>query len=275
MDYPKSVPNVNLLNGKFTDGNPLTGQLPSLDTSSWANAITDEQLAIIVAAGLAPDETKTNQVLTAVQLLIRKQVGNFSGSQTVSASKTLTAAMAGTTTYVSSATAVTLTLPPIASTSYGDCFPLMNANAGLVTIAPAAGESLYFMGNGVSSNKALGSGDTAYVVNIGTGAWNVISGSIQLAVSAAFAALRSPSGYQKLPGGLILQWGSVADTAAGTNRDMPYNIAFPTACVCLEISPWQNAVGLPYTHTSRGTTPNILRTVSAGAWAFDWFAIGY
>jgi len=40
----------------------------------------------------------------------------------------------------------------------------------------------------------------------------------------------SSSGYQKLPGGLIIQWGAVAG-ASNTNLTFTLPIAFPTACL--------------------------------------------
>ncbi len=138
-----------------------------------------------------------------------------------------------------------------------------------------AGSDTIAAGSQSLTSIALNIGDSLVLTGTGGAALYATGGTAQLAYANAFSASRAANGYQKLPGGLILQWGSIADTAAGTTRDMPYNISFPTTCVCLEITPWQNAVGLPYSHTGRGTTPNIMRTVSAGAWSFDWFAIGY
>lgn len=75
MDYPKSVAGVGLVNGKFIDENEQTGQQGSLIPALWGNDVTDEILAVQVAGGQAPDETKTNQLLLAIQKLIQQGAG--------------------------------------------------------------------------------------------------------------------------------------------------------------------------------------------------------
>lgn len=70
MDYPKSVAGVGLVDGKFVDENATTGQVGSLIPSAWGNAVTDEILAVLAAAGIVPDEAKFNQLALAVQALI-------------------------------------------------------------------------------------------------------------------------------------------------------------------------------------------------------------
>ncbi|WP_339503866.1 phage tail protein [Pseudomonas sp. RL_105y_Pfl2_101] len=67
MDYPKSVPSVGLVNGKFVDENPVTGAPGSLIPAAWGNSVTQELLGVITGAGMVPDEADLGQLLLAVR----------------------------------------------------------------------------------------------------------------------------------------------------------------------------------------------------------------
>lgn len=70
MDYPKSVPSVGLVGGKFVDENPVAGTPGSLIPAQWGNAVSDEILNVITSAGLVPDEELDTQLGTAISLII-------------------------------------------------------------------------------------------------------------------------------------------------------------------------------------------------------------
>lgn len=74
MDFPISVPSIGLVDGKFVDESPLTGAPGSLIPAQWGNAVTEEVLNAIVAAGLAPDENNNAQLVTAIRLLQKQPV---------------------------------------------------------------------------------------------------------------------------------------------------------------------------------------------------------
>ncbi|NVL29270.1 phage tail protein, partial [Pseudomonas syringae pv. actinidiae] len=66
MDYPKSVPSVGLVSGKFVDENPATGTPGSLIPAQWGNSVTQEILNVIQGAGLVPDEADVTQLHRAI-----------------------------------------------------------------------------------------------------------------------------------------------------------------------------------------------------------------
>ncbi|MFJ4197539.1 hypothetical protein [Pseudomonas sp. NPDC089534] len=70
MDYPKSIPGVGLVNGGFIDENPVAGTPGSLIPAAWGNGVTQEILNAIKAAGLTPDEARTDQLATAIGALV-------------------------------------------------------------------------------------------------------------------------------------------------------------------------------------------------------------
>lgn len=70
MDFPNSQPDVGLVGGVFVDENPATGQPGSRIPAGWGNAVTQELLAVIEAAGLDPAEDDTTQLLKAIRALV-------------------------------------------------------------------------------------------------------------------------------------------------------------------------------------------------------------
>lgn len=77
MDYPKTVPNVALSGGKFTDGDPASGTPASLVPAEWLNSVTDELLNVLAEANINPDEASNTQVRDAILAIIAAQ---FSGT---------------------------------------------------------------------------------------------------------------------------------------------------------------------------------------------------
>ena len=88
------------------------------------------------------------------------------------------------------------------------------------------------------------------------------------------------SGYQKLPSGLIIQWGTGL-TAADGSLKVTFPIAFPTACVGIHgthsgsgPATMMEVMGTRSTTGVTTKTFNHLGAVAEG-WIVYWFAIGY
>lgn len=70
MDFPKSVPSVGLVDGKFVDEDVVAGTPGSLIPAQWGNAVTEELLNVIESTSLIPDEDNNAQLLAAINAKI-------------------------------------------------------------------------------------------------------------------------------------------------------------------------------------------------------------
>lgn len=75
VDTATSVPalpaqDAAVVAGYFTKGNPATGVPATVPGADWFNAVQEELVSIIAAAGVALDRTAHNQVLTAINTII-------------------------------------------------------------------------------------------------------------------------------------------------------------------------------------------------------------
>lgn len=88
------------------------------------------------------------------------------------------------------------------------------------------------------------------------------------------------SGYQKLPGGLVIQWGSIALGASGTNA-VTYPVSFPTATLSVVGQVLNNAyVGLEEVEITGITSAAFNAYIINGAGTYsaatiNWIAFGY
>lgn len=190
MDYPKSVPGVGLVGGKFVDENTAMGQQGSLIPSAWGNSVTEELLSLIRAAGVEPDEG------------IHDQIAKILWADPTDAAR------------------------------------------GMPLVATAA-EVVAF----VSTVKML----TPF------GLKNAFFNNSNLAVN----------GYQKLPSGLIIQWGFVAGASLGTNQNFP--ISFPVSCVSITATD----VAVANATAAIVVSNSQYKILNSGSNTSRWIAVGY
>src|SRR5471032_2266506 len=159
MDYPKNVPSVGLVNGRFVDENPLSGTPGSLIPATWGNGVTQEILGVVQAAGLTPDETSNNQLLAALRSpalfltapqfdagrsaatteFVQRALGNYANARGISAATQLTVADVGYAIGLGGNAAYTVTLPDASTVANGATISLHCRNSAAVTVASKTG----------------------------------------------------------------------------------------------------------------------------------------
>lgn len=99
---------------------------------------------------------------------------------------------------------------------------------------------------------------------------NSTSGDITLSSLTDFAKSYGDSGYQKVPGGFIIQWGNSSATT------ITFPIAFPTACRCVQLTRIAigDTGGADFTNVVNSTLSTTGFGVSV-AGAYYWLAVGH
>ena len=224
--------------GFFTPGIPGTTPATIVD-QDWANMVQEELYALVVAGGMTPDKTNNAQVLASLRALFAaaSTVSTKSAAYTITTSDNGALIVAG---------AYAMTLPSAPATAFR--VTILSSATG-TTILPN-GNTVNLASGATSSTISLPvAGDFVTLVWDGS-VWRVVGGSAamlnaaplagsttqQFNVAAATSSANAvnlgqfpnsigSSGYQKLPNGLILQWGYIA----ATNGTFNFPIAFPNA----------------------------------------------
>lgn len=106
---------------------------------------------------------------------------------------------------------------------------------------------------------------------------DIVDGAVtaaKLDTAASFSGTKTTTGIQKLPNGLIIQWGNTAITANG--QAVSFGSAFPVACLNVSVTP--NVGSAPSANNLVGI--NGLTTTQFNIWfgtaqSIYWVAIGY
>ncbi|HFD6910331.1 TPA: hypothetical protein ACF3K2_000348 [Escherichia coli] len=183
------MPPVQTPDNLFHDGNPLTGELGTIVDAEHLNneqaAIRDTQselIAILTAAAMQPAST-AGQLLAALNKLYAPL------NNTLGALSTLVGG-ANKLPYFTAANAAALTA-------------LSSTGRDIIGKATVA-DVLTYLGLKEAAKRDVG---------VGAG---------QIPDMSSFTASRATTGWQKLPGGLIIQWGQAA-----TNTSSLVTVAYP------------------------------------------------
>lgn len=232
MDFPKSVPSVGLVDGKFVDEDLVAGTPGSLIPAQWGNAVTEELLNVIESAGLAPDEDNNTQLLAAINAKIADAVPASPPDASTTEKGLVELAtdaetQAGTDT-LRVVTPAALTARTATETRTGVIELATDAETQAGTDAARAVTPAGLTSRTATETRmGISAISTQALTDAGTDDATIITPK-----KLRFGFVFSPgtNGYIKLPswlGGFIMQWGSVATVATNTVVTLP--IAFPNA----------------------------------------------
>jgi hypothetical protein len=206
--------------------------------------------------------------------IVQRQVGINSGGITpFTASSAIPTTACGTTCIANSAAGISLSLPLASSVAPGATVELLNINSGTVNVQRSGTDIIQPNDTGINT-ISVASGENLVLRSDGLTKWYVVSGSAQLPYTSGFEKSLSVNGYQKLPSGLIMQWGSL-NINGGSNATVTYPIAFSSTpkTICSMTTP---SAGTNVAYVNSQTTTTFSANVSGtGASAFTWLAIGY
>lgn len=280
---PPASPSV----GYPQKGNPATGTAATKPGPYYYHQTGEELRNLIIAGGLTPSNTDLTQVLQAVQQLI---VNGGATKMPVRAATTanITTLAGGAPNTLDGITLAANDRILVKDQSTGSqngiyvVTTLGSGANGTWTRAADADVSAEVMpGMMVVVAEGTVNADTEWElstngpITLGTTAL-----AFQRFVSTAdFGSSLATSGYQKLPSGLIVQWGSYAGGVNNPTISLP--IAFPIACQIVIASSF--IVGASQTEvpviTAKTTSSFNAKQLASGVGAttnpFLWFAIGY
>lgn len=233
----------------FADG---TNAYLSGNVISVAGRVGAVTLAVADVSGAAPLASPTftgapaaptpaqfdNDTSIATTEWVNSRGVEFGGYQQITANTTLTAADCGELIQVSSPSAtITLTLPLVSSVQQRAVLTIVSTAANPVTLAVQGSDIISANGAAISDNK-LRAGDCVTLVAAPGNTWMIAGGTLGVKDSGSFGASFASNGWQRLPSGLIIQWGggtySSATGMTGSLVTLP--ISFPNAGLLVSAS---------------------------------------
>lgn len=209
---------------------------------------------------------------SALSALMNLAVRTTGGTRVINAATSLTAADAGQIQVCGATSPMTITLPLLSAVKDGTIFRFVNTNGFALTITRSGTDSMINGNIVVAPSIVLQGGDSVYLVAcLGTSNWYVIGGSAALRFAGDFGATKAANGFQRLPSGLIIQWG--ASTSNTTGVAVTYPIAFPTGAFLVTATP-QATTAPTSVGVSALTTTGFTLVAAAGTPQVNWIAIG-
>lgn len=251
--------------GYWTDGDPLADVPATVMDRDFFNAVQEELVAIALAGGVSLSKGSYQQLVQSIRRMAAANSSVLSGSQT------LTADQAGLVLASAAAGNATVTLPSAGAAGGRPLrFQLVrtDSSANTLTIAPSGSDTIEG-----GASFVLGRQQRVTLVSDGVDRWFV-------AAEAATGRSLAANGWQRLPGGLIVQWGYFTPP---NNSSQDWAITFPVTfpggplCVLAQLNNSTAATGTVAVHSqSAGGFAIIQNWIGGqtGNYAVWWLALG-
>ena len=210
------------------------------------------------------------------------QVGNIF---TINAAQSLSSAYLGAAVNLGGSGGYTVTLPTstnLPSGLYGKFISFVSVSSGDVVIGTTASDNIT-AGNGSVSSITLKSGDRALIYLSSANFWTLFGGEASLKYAGSFSSSFSGNGYQRLPTGLIIQWG-ISNNSSTNPATTTLPIAFPNTGLIAVASDFSisftpttsiGICGVRFLSNSQIQVATAYQYNTLGAEMAQWFAIGY
>jgi len=208
----------------------------SLNGGSGAWLLLDSTGGFLKSPTPAQFDNSTKLATTAFLKAAGLQLGGRLG---LTAATTLTAATAaGKEVILSGAGIYAIALPPANTCPSGTAILMFSVASAGITVNRQGADTVSINAGTALTTFNLLPGESALLVSDGNAAWDLLSGSAQLQYAGSFGASLASNGYQKLPSGLIEQWGVVTSNATpGALVAVTFPIAFPSTLLSLVVTP--------------------------------------
>jgi hypothetical protein len=277
----------------LTDGLPLTVHQTVGNTSSAPTLQADATAAHTIVKGNG-NPLNSGDTLGMMELIY--DLGNtrwvlqnpctavttspaYSKTILVSTSTVLDASASGAIVLTTGSGAITHILPAAATIKAGSMVEFYNL-ASLATtsnIVTRAGADTITAGatSGLTQTSAFFQGDMIKLMSDGSSVWYVIGGNMQIKYANGWLNTAASPGYQKMPSGLIVQWGQLTNSGTpGNPTAVTFPIAFPTAAlVVMNTAVLANAAAQSAWTDTAGTAGFNSRALTASC-VSQWVAWG-
>ncbi|VBB09659.1 Hypothetical protein LUCI_4957 [Lucifera butyrica] len=266
------IPNTPVGNITATDVQSAINELDSKKVNVAGGTVTGDINGVTAAQF-------DNSSRLATTAFVQRALGNSQAIYNLSAATTLTAADVGKTIVLNGSSTYTVKLPAAVTCANGSNLEFCSTNGASVTIQVQSTDSIVCgQGTYVTSMLVQGGDSLKLCCNTSYG-WQVVAGSSELPYSALFGASLAGNGFQKLPSGLILQWGMIGAYQSQNNVTASFPIAFPNETLSIMTQRTDNVASTGTVIIAGWTKTSFTIYDTAGPAgdqnAIFWFAIGH